>query len=210
MTWTLGLIHDGAVDLKVAIAGSDVPPQRFQISFTDLSDLTKRIGGLIHSRMHRIRYVWPYDEKSPTVIRDVDFSVPVGTVLEARKITWLNPGRNAFREGDRFDVAVKSADFFRFSLDDTRFPKAPDGTGWAYDPMSNTAFRVVLVRPVGGTVHHAGADRGLHPAPGRRGHRLHRRSCAATSGPRNAESVQPVSRSRSSIPSCTASGVAVR
>ena len=59
VTWTLALIHDGAVDLKVAIAGSEVPPQRFQISFTELSDLTKRIGGLIHSRMHRIRYVWP-------------------------------------------------------------------------------------------------------------------------------------------------------
>jgi len=146
VTWTLGLIHDGAVDLKVAIAGSEVPPQRFQISFTDLPDLTKRVGGLIHSRMHRIRYVWPYDEKTPTVIRDVDFSVPAGTTLEARKITWLNPGRNAFREGDRFDVRVTNADFFRFSLDDTRFPKAPDGAGWAYDPMSNTAFRVVLVR----------------------------------------------------------------
>ena len=147
VTWTLSPIHDGAVDLKVVIAGSEVAPQQFQISFTDLSDLTKRIGGLIHSRMHRIRYVWPYDEKSPTVIRDVDFSVPVGTTLEARKITWLNPGRNAFREGDRFDVEVKNADFFRFSLDDTRFPRAPDGAGWAYDPMSNTAFRVVLVRP---------------------------------------------------------------
>jgi ABC-type phosphate/phosphonate transport system substrate-binding protein len=147
VTWTLGLIHDGAVDLEVAIAGSEVAPQRFQISFTDVSDLTKRIGGLIHSRVHRIRYVWPYDEKSPTVIRDVDFSVPVGTTLEARKITWLNPGRNAFREGDRFDVQVKNADFFRFALDDTRFPRAPDGAGWAYDPMSNTAFRVVLVRP---------------------------------------------------------------
>jgi hypothetical protein len=97
--------------------------------------------------MHRNRYVWPYDEKSPTVIRDVDFSVPVGTPLEAQKITWLNPARNAFREGDRFDVAVKSSDFFRFSLDDTRFPKASDGAGWAYDPMSNTAFRVVLIRP---------------------------------------------------------------
>ena len=147
VTWTLALIHDGAVDLTVTIAGSEVAPQRFQISFTDVSDLTKRIGGLIHSRVHRIRYVWPYDEKSPTVIRDVDFSVPVGTTLEARKIAWLNPGRNAFREGDRFDVQVKNADFFRFSLDDTRFPRAPDGAGWAYDPMSNTAFRVVLVRP---------------------------------------------------------------
>jgi len=146
VTWTLKPIHDGAVDLKVTIGGFQIAPQQFQISFTDSFDLTKRVGGLIHSRMHRIRYVWPYDEKSPTVIRDVDFSVPVGTPLEAQKITWLNPARNAFREGDRFDVAVKNSDFFRFSLDDTQFPKASDGAGWAYDPMSNTAFRVVLVR----------------------------------------------------------------
>ena len=144
--WTLRLIHDGAVDLTAEIAGSEVPPQRFQISYTDLSDLTKRIGGLIHSRMHRIRYVWPYDDASPTIIRDLEFTVPAGTVLEARRITWLNPERNYFREGDRFDVAVKSADFFKVSLDEAKFPKTP-GAGWAYDPMSNSAFRVVLVRP---------------------------------------------------------------
>ncbi len=35
VTWTLALIHDGAVDLKVAIAGSEIAPQQFQVSFTD-------------------------------------------------------------------------------------------------------------------------------------------------------------------------------
>ena len=128
------------------IAGSEVPPQRFQVSYTDLADLTKRVGGLIHSRMHRIRYVWPYDDASPTIIRDLDFTVPAGTLLEARRITWLNPERNYFREGDRFDIAVTNADFFKVSLDEARFPRTP-GAGWAYDPMSNSAFRVVLVRP---------------------------------------------------------------
>lgn len=144
--WTIRRIHDGAVELTVSIQGSELEPQTFQISFTDLSDLTKRIGTLLHSRMHRIRYVWPYDAKTPTIVRDVDFAMPVGTALEARKVTWLNPERNSFREGDLFQTSVKSADFFKFSLDEARFPQAPGG-GWAYDPMSNVAYRIVLVRP---------------------------------------------------------------
>jgi ABC-type phosphate/phosphonate transport system substrate-binding protein len=147
VTWTVRTIHDGAVELTVKIEGSELMPQRFQLSFTDLSDLTKRIGGLLHSRMHRIRYVWPYDAKTPTIIRDVDFAIPVGSVLEARKVTWLNPERNSYREGDLFATSVKAADFFKFSLDDARFPHTPGGDELANDPMSNVAYRVVLVRP---------------------------------------------------------------
>jgi ABC-type phosphate/phosphonate transport system substrate-binding protein len=145
--WTLSLIHDGAVDLKTDIVGSELPPQQFQISFTDASDLTKRIGALIHSRMHRIRYIWPYEEKSPTIIRDVDFSIRPGTLLKARRITWLNPERNYFREGALFDAAVKSEDFYKFSLDETKFSSAAGDGAWASEPMSNSAYRVVLVRP---------------------------------------------------------------
>ena len=147
VVWTLSLIHDGAVELKTDIVGSELPPQQFSISFTDSSDLTKRIGALIHSRMHRIRYVWPYEEKSPTIIRDVDFSIRPGTLLKARRITWLNPERNYFREGPLFDAAVKSEDFYKFSLDGSRFASAAGDGGWASEPMSNTAYRVVLVRP---------------------------------------------------------------
>ncbi|PWT79979.1 MAG: hypothetical protein C5B57_12980 [Blastocatellia bacterium] len=147
VVWTLSLIHDGAVDLKTDIAGSELPPQRFQISFNDTPDLTKRIGTLIHSRMHRIRYIWPYEEKTPTIIRDVDFSVRPGTPLKARRITWLNPERNYFREGDSFEAAVTGEDFYKFSLDPTRFSTAGNEGGWASEPMSNIAYRVVLVRP---------------------------------------------------------------
>jgi len=66
--WTLELIHDGAVKLTNRIIGSDVDDQTFQISFKDTEDLTRRVGALIHSRMHRIRYVWPYPTEQPTVI----------------------------------------------------------------------------------------------------------------------------------------------
>jgi ABC-type phosphate/phosphonate transport system substrate-binding protein len=147
VVWTLDLVREGGIALESDIVGSDVPPQHFQIGFTGVSDLTKRIGALIHSRMHRIRYVWPYDEKSPTIIRDVDFSVSPGTTLKARRITWLNPERNHFREGASFDAGVRHADFYKFSLDDAKFPKGANEAGWAYEPMSNVAYRVVLVRP---------------------------------------------------------------
>jgi len=147
VVWTLSLIHDGAVQLKTDIVGSELPPQQFPISYTDSSDLTKRIGALIHSRMHRIRYVWPYEEKTPTIIRDLDFSIRPGTLLKARRITWLNPERNYFREGALFDAAVKNEDFYKFSLDDARFSSAAGDGGWASEPMSNTAYRVVVVRP---------------------------------------------------------------
>jgi ABC-type phosphate/phosphonate transport system substrate-binding protein len=146
VVWTLELVHEGAIALKSDIIGSGVAPQRFQISFSGAPDLTKRIGTLIHSRMHRIRYVWPYEQKSPTIVRDVDFSIGAGTV-KGRRITWLNPERNHFREGPTFEAAVRHADFYKFILDDTGFPKVPGEPGWAYEPMSNIAYRVILVRP---------------------------------------------------------------
>jgi len=95
VTWTLKPIHDGAVVLTSKIEDFDLEPQSFQISFTtvrvangdtDYSDLTKRIGALIHSRMHRIRYIWPYEEGSPTVIRNVEFSIPKGVPCKSRKL----------------------------------------------------------------------------------------------------------------------------
>lgn len=147
VVWTLELRHEGAIALKSDIIGSDVPPQQFQISFAGVSDLTKRIGALIHSRMHRIRYLWPYEQNSPTIIRDLDFSISPGTTLKGRRITWLNPERNHFREGTSFEAVVTHANFYRFSLDDAKLPKVSGERGWAYEPMSNIAYRVVLVRP---------------------------------------------------------------
>jgi hypothetical protein len=77
----------------------------------------------------------------------VDFSIRPGTLLKARRITWLNPERNYFREGALFDAAVKSEDFYKFSLDETKFSSAAGDGAWASEPMSNSAYRVVLVRP---------------------------------------------------------------
>ena len=156
VTWTFKPIHDGAVVLTSKIEDFDLEPQSFQISFTtvpvangdtDYSDLTKRIGALIHSRMHRIRYIWPYEEGSPTVIRNVEFSIPKGVPLQVQKITWLDPERNDFQQSEGFVAAVTDSDFFKFQLENSRFPKKSAGTELDFDPMSNIAYRVILERP---------------------------------------------------------------
>ena len=44
VTWTIRVVHDGAIELTSTIEGSDLAPQRFQVTFTDIPDLAKRIG----------------------------------------------------------------------------------------------------------------------------------------------------------------------
>ena len=142
--WTLTPIHDGAIFLKTDIKGSGLAPQEFQISFTDTADLLRRIGALIHSRMHRIRYIWLYRDEVPTLIRDFDFPVVEGSKLKAQKITWTDLDRLAFVEGKFFDATVTNSNFFKIELDKAEF----DVVGNRYDfrPMGNVAWRVVLVR----------------------------------------------------------------
>ena len=61
--------------------------QEFHVSFTPTEgDLTTRIVSLIHSRMHRVRYVWPYQERAPTVIRDVDFAISRGEKVHVQRL----------------------------------------------------------------------------------------------------------------------------
>ncbi len=143
--WTLELIHDGAILLTSRIIGSDIDDQGFQISFKDTEDLTRRIGTLIHSRMHRIRYVWPYRTEHPTVIRDVGFSIPLDAAVKVRRISWLDAQRNYFLEDAEFDAQVGHSDFFKFELYPNFIP-TDDGT-FGFDPMSNISYRVILVRP---------------------------------------------------------------
>ncbi|MEP6767764.1 MAG: PhnD/SsuA/transferrin family substrate-binding protein [Acidobacteriota bacterium] len=145
--WTLKLVHDGAVDLTSDFRHSGIPAQKFSISFTSPEDLTVRIGALIHGRIHRIRYVWPYEDRIPTVIRDVDFAIPSTSRVKAQKISWIDPGRNEFTEGAIFDVEVRSADFYKFQLKGTSFARTPNGVTLDFEPMSNIAYRVILVRP---------------------------------------------------------------
>jgi ABC-type phosphate/phosphonate transport system substrate-binding protein len=144
---TLEPIHDGAVLLRSKIVGSTIEDQEFRISFRDPEELTSRIGELLRSRIHRVRYLWPYRAEPPTLLRDVDFDLPVGTTLKVRKIRWLDVHRNAFVLEQEFDATVARSDFHKFELQPT-FVDAPDRDGFGFNPMSNVSYRVVLARSV--------------------------------------------------------------
>jgi ABC-type phosphate/phosphonate transport system substrate-binding protein len=145
--WTLEIVHDGAVRVTSTINGiKSVAPQRFQVSFTDLQeDLPKRLEALIHGRMNRIRYVWSFEDRVPTIIRDVSFSLTPGTALPVQKITWTDPEKNEFMAGDEFEARVKEADFRKFQLDEASFPMT-EAKILKVNPLSNAAYRVVLIR----------------------------------------------------------------
>jgi hypothetical protein len=140
VVWKLTMLHDGAVLLRSSIdLPPDVAPQEFTISFSSPEDLTVRISALIHSRMNRIRYIWPYAEDAPTILRDVAFALPLASSLKISRITWVDPARNEFNEGGTFDAQVANSDFYKFRL------KA--STPLEFNPLSNAAYRTVLVRP---------------------------------------------------------------
>jgi len=142
--WVMSAIHDGAVLLQSKVQDYDrLAPQEFRMSFSDEVDLTKRITALIHSRVHRIRYVWPYLPDKPTVVRDVDFAIDSGTAVMAQQIAWQDPLRNQFElMGIPFNLEVMSADYHRFEFEGAGLEAA------TLDPLSNLAYRVVLERPL--------------------------------------------------------------
>lgn len=145
-TWTLESVHDGAVVLRSAVPGFDEEEQVFRISFRSVDDLTRRIISLVHSRLHRIRSVWPYSAQPPIVIRDTAFSVPQGQVVKVQRITWLDPERDKFRAGSVFKARIDRSDYYRYELngDDIR---AGGGSAAALNPLGNESYRVLLANP---------------------------------------------------------------
>ena len=139
--WRFTAIHDGAVMLESRINDfPDLDPQIFRLSFENENDLTKRLTALIHSRVHRIRYVWPYLPDQPTVVRDVDFSIELGSQLNARRITWRDPATNDFQFGESLTLEVVAANYHRFEFAPQAIPAG------VLNPLSNVAYRVVLER----------------------------------------------------------------
>ena len=144
--WTLEPIHDGAVRLRSAIPGSDVEDQIFQLSFRDTEDLTARIVSLVQSRLHRVRYVWPFSAGAPIVIRNSAGALAPGTPVTVQRITWIDPERDEYRAGQVFTARIAGASFYRYELVQDDFARAV-GADARLDPMSNSGFRVILVRP---------------------------------------------------------------
>jgi ABC-type phosphate/phosphonate transport system substrate-binding protein len=143
--WTLDEIHDGAARLTSSIPGTSIGDQVFPVSFQDSQDLTRRIVGLIQSRLHRIRYVWPYSGSQPIVIRDTTLTMPAGSKTPVQRITWLDPSRNSFRAGPIFDVTVRTSSLFVHELAAEDFRRA-GGLVADFDPMSNVSYRVYQLR----------------------------------------------------------------
>ncbi len=139
-SWTLSSIHDGAISLESRLPGTGIDDQIFRISFLDESDLTQRVVSIIHSRLHRIRMVWPYSGEIPTVIRDTAASLSAGDPVKVQRISWIDPDRNFFRSGPIFDSVITDSGLFRYRLRASDFQKS------GFDAMSNVSYRVFLLR----------------------------------------------------------------
>jgi hypothetical protein len=148
--WKLRLTHDGAAEIVREPRGflnSEEARQRHVMSFIDKVDLIDRTTDFIATRMHRIRYVWPYWEK-PTVIRDLPFALPKrGTRLKISRIEWESFDRNGYISDPSgyFESTVSYSDFYKLYLSEDEFPHRRDGM-LELDPMSNVWYRVLLVR----------------------------------------------------------------
>ncbi|MGH8550059.1 MAG: PhnD/SsuA/transferrin family substrate-binding protein [Methylococcales bacterium] len=146
--WTIRKTHENALEITSEFIDSGLAPQIFHISFQtgNLENLVYRIGSEITSRMHRIRYIWPFDDNHPRVIRDVDFDLPEGDLMKGQKVTWKDLSNNDSSVGDPFDVQIARTDFNSFELTERGFARRPGTIQFDFDPMSNVSYRIFLVR----------------------------------------------------------------
>ena len=147
--WELERIHDGAVRLTVRyehfrLDDAEVT-QQFDVSFQEPPDLTRRLVSLIHSRLHRIRPVWLYNDAAPTVLRDVDFDI--ARRVPFQEIQWNEPQRNDYRlEGESRVANVEKEETFEIQLATAEFPRRADNRSLDFEPMGRQGFRVLLMR----------------------------------------------------------------
>ena len=144
--WTLETRHDDSILLTSTIMDSGLT-QEFSVSYRigDMESLASRISWVIDHKMHRIRYIWPFDDETARVLRDVDFQIPVGQQLKVQKITWSDFNTNEYTVDTPFDVEVTQSDFHSFQLKGKGFPLKEDGK-FGFEPLGNVAYRVFLER----------------------------------------------------------------
>jgi ABC-type phosphate/phosphonate transport system substrate-binding protein len=144
--WTLETRHDQSILLTSTIMDSGLT-QEFSVSYRngDMENLASRISRVIDYKMHRIRYVWPFDDDTARVLRDVDFQIPVGQQLKVQKITWSDFNTNEYTVDTPFNVEVTHSDFHSFQLKGKGFPQKEDGK-YGFEPLGNVAYRVFLER----------------------------------------------------------------
>ena len=145
MIWTVASAHDGALTLTTELDGFKGSEETFSVSFVSGADLPRRLSDLARSRLRRIRYLWPYEQKYPVVLRDLDFTPD--RRVQVQRIRWIDPARHEYEEDTPFAATIEdNTDFNKFRLsNEIAFPKGPDGS-FNFDPMSTVAYRVVLAR----------------------------------------------------------------
>lgn len=148
--WTLRRARDDAVVLTSEYPDFGLPPQEFHLSHRrdDPESLVGRLEDCLSNRMHRLREVWSFDDRTPTILRDVRFGLPPGTRLPAVRVVWNDPVNNDRAVGSPFLTEVAVGDFHAFRLKAEGFPRRGDSTRLDLDPLGSTAYRVALVRPV--------------------------------------------------------------
>ncbi len=148
--WTLRRAHDDAVVLTSEYPDFGLPPQEFHLSHRrdEAESLVARLEDCLSNRMHRLREVWSFDDRTPTILRDVRFALPPGTRLPAVRVVWNDPANNDRAVGSPFPTEVAAGDFHAFRLKPEGFPRRGDGTRLDLDPLGSTSYRVALVRPV--------------------------------------------------------------
>jgi len=142
---TLAPSHDGSVVLHTRIVGADAFDQEFPISFRDTDGLMARVAEVLRTRVHRVRYLWPYRTTPPTVLRDMHLDLRPGTAVSARMIRWLDTRRHSYTQGAEFEAAIALADHSKVELTGG-FVAPPDQDGFGFNPMSNISYRVILPR----------------------------------------------------------------
>ncbi|MEY3608239.1 MAG: hypothetical protein RLZZ447_1027 [Verrucomicrobiota bacterium] len=148
--WTLRRAHDHAVVLTSEYPDFGLPPQEFHLSYRrdEAASLVARLEDCLSNRMHRLREVWSFDDRTPTILRDVRFALPPGTQLPAMRVVWNDPANNDRAVGSPFRTEVAAGDFHAFRLKSEGFPRRGDGARLDLDPLGRTSYRVALVRPV--------------------------------------------------------------
>ena len=63
--------------------------------------------------------------------------------MRIQKVSWIDPERDSFVAGPIFTARIRDASFYRYELDPEDFARSG---ATALDPMSNVAYRVILLR----------------------------------------------------------------
>jgi hypothetical protein len=94
--------------------------------------------------MHRIRFVWLYQDKYPVVIRDFDFTPQ--QVVKVQRIDWMDPDRDGYEEDTPFTATILNPQApDKLQLVSSQFPRVPGGS-FDFEPMTNVGYRVLLKR----------------------------------------------------------------